>query len=430
MRRFFYGWIIVGCCFLLTAVSQGLWYSFAIFFVAILEEFGGSRGATAGAFSLANLVLGGVGIVVGRLVDRYGSGRVIASGAFIIGLALWLSSTSAGLGHAYLYLGLLLPIGISSISGVPQATLLSNWFVKRRGTVIGVAYAGMGLGILIMGPCAQYLISRIGWRSSYRVLATVVPAMLLPIAYLARVQRPHERGLLPDNAAPGTNPTAGAGGPGPRRREWTLAEAMRTHYLWGLMGCYCFTSVGIYTLTTHQVAYVVDLGYSKMLAATVFGIMGLMSTGGKILFGAMSDRMGRVLTASISFGFTAFGMLALMLFQPFRHMAWLWAYAVAFGMTLGARGPIIVAVSAEAFLGRTFGAITGLLGLGNGIGAALGPWLGGVIYDVAGSYQGAFALAIVAIVVACVSFWVAASPGFPTFFRSRTEVPAAQRPRA
>jgi MFS family permease len=196
------------------------------------------------------------------------------------------------------------------------------------------------------------------------------------------------------------------------------------------MGCYGFTSVGIYTLTTHQVAYVVDLGYSKMLAATVFGIMGFMSTGGKILFGAMSDRTGRVRTAGISFAFTAFGMLALMLFQTFRHLAWLWVYAVAFGMTLGARGPIIVAVSAEAFLGRTFGAITGLLSLGNGIGAAFGPWLGGVIYDVTGSYQIAFALSIVSIALAYLSFWVAASPAFPALFRGRAQAPAAHPPQA
>jgi MFS family permease len=430
MKRVFYGWIIVACCFLLTAVSQGIWYSFAIFFVAILDEFGGSRGATAGAFSLANLVLGGVGILVGRLVDRLGSGRVIAGGALVIGAALWLSSTSAGLAPAYLYLGLLLPIGISSISGVPQATLLSNWFARRRGTVVGIAYAGMGLGILIMGPLAQYLISRVGWRYSYRILGVVVPLILWPVAYFARIQRPQERGFFPDDARPGAGQVIPSEGSGPPRREWTLRAAMRTHHLWGLMGCYCFTSIGVYTLTTHQVAYVVDLGYTKLLAATVFGIMGFMSTGGKILFAAMSDRIGRVRAALVSFGCTASGTLALMLLQPFRHLAWLWIYAVAFGMSFGARGPIIVAVSADVFLGRTFGAITGLLALGHGIGAAIGPWLGGAIYDAVGSYQMAFALAIGAIVLAGLSFWVAASPHLPAPLRGRAAAPASQVPRA
>jgi MFS family permease len=148
------------------------------------------------------------------------------------------------------------------------------------------------------------------------------------------------------------------------------------------------------------VVYAVDRGYGHLTAVAIFGIVGALSSVGRFAFGALSDRFGRVATGILSYALTALGILAL-LFAPGPPVLWpLYAYALFFGLTFGARGPIISALTAELYQGRSYGAIFGMISVGQGLGMALGPWMGGAVFDAMGSYQAAFGLSVACTVAA------------------------------
>jgi MFS family permease len=160
-------------------------------------------------------------------------------------------------------------------------------------------------------------------------------------------------------------------------------------------------------VTTHQVAFAIDTGFAPLVAATVFGVTGLMSSAGRVLFGLAADRVGGPLAATVSFACTAGGALSLLALEADPRAAWLVVYAILFGLGFGARGPIITAMASDLFGGRRFGVIYGAMNIGNGLGGAIGPWFGGVVHDVTGSYRGAFLASVVFCACGAACFWLA-----------------------
>jgi MFS family permease len=189
--------------------------------------------------------------------------------------------------------------------------------------------------------------------------------------------------------------------------EATLVEALRTRAFWALFAAYFLTPLAVFPVFTHQVAFAVDLGFPRLLVAAIFGLMGLMSTLGRPLFGVVADRFGGAVSATISFGCTAGGAVALVAAEAWPHTVWLGAYAVLFGLGFGARGPIITAIATELFGGRRFGVIYGALNMANGVGAAIGPWFGGAVHDALGSYRMVFLSSILFSALASACFWLA-----------------------
>jgi MFS family permease len=176
-------------------------------------------------------------------------------------------------------------------------------------------------------------------------------------------------------------------------------------------------------VTTHQVAHMVEAGIEPRWAATAFGVMGLLSGAGRAGFGALSDRVGRIPAALGSYAATALGTLALLLLGSGSPAWLLYAFIGLFGSTLGARGPIIAALAADLYRGRSYGTVLGLITLGNRLGSAVGPWLGGVIYDLTGSYRAAFGISIAAIVTAALTLLAAARVGGPHRIGTGRNVP-------
>jgi MFS family permease len=168
-----------------------------------------------------------------------------------------------------------------------------------------------------------------------------------------------------------------------------------------------FIPLGIFPISLHQVAYLADLGFSKVFAAAVLGHMGLMSSCGRIIFGALSDRLGRFGGVTVSIACSQIGIVVLLRISDASVVWPLYVYALFFGLGYGARGPIISAIAADLFAGRQFGTIFGLISIGHGIGGALGPWIGGVVYDHFGHYTLAFVFALVALFGVVAGFWLA-----------------------
>jgi MFS family permease len=388
---------VVGAVWITLAVASGLYFSFPIFFVALLEEFGWSRGATAAAFSISSVVQGVLSPVVGMLVDRWRPRRVMLAGAFVLGGACLLSTRIDSLWSLYLTVGVLAAAGACAVSWVPSGALIAQWFSERRGSVMGLAFSGMGAGVLTVGPLAQWLIAGHGWRVAYLVLGAGTLAVLVPLVGLVLRDAPVRAGVAR---------AAGAAAPPAGREGREVGDALRTRAFWALFFAYMCTPLAVFSVVTHQVAFAVDHGFPRLFVAGIFGLTGLLSVAGRIGFGIAADRIGRELSATISYGCTAAGTLCLLGLEVWPHVVALYAYAIFFGLGFGARGPIITAMASQLFPGR-FGAIYGFLSVGNGIGGGVAPWFGGFVHDVTGSYRAAFLIAIGFCALGAACFWLA-----------------------
>jgi len=395
-------WTVVGSVWLILGITFGLFFSFPIFFVALLEEFRWSRGAAAGAFSVSAVVQGLLSPAVGVLVDRHGPRRVMLGGAVVLAGSLVLGGGIGALWHLYLVVGVLGAAGACALGWVPSGALLSRWFAARRGSVMGIAFSGMGVGILVLGPLAQWLIDELGWRRAYQLLGAGALALLVPLVWLGVRDAP------PGGAPAGAGPAPPSAGPAPDGAG--LRAALSTRAFWALFLAYLFTPLAVFPVVAHQVAFAVDQGFPRLFVAGIFGLAGLMSVVGRVVFGVAADRVGRALSATLSYACTAAGTLALVSLEVWPHAAALYVYAVLFGAGFGARGPIITAMAAELFPGRRFGAIYGVMSVGSGLGGAAGPWFAGVMHDLTGSYRLAFLLATGFCVLGSACFWLARPP--------------------
>src|SRR5262245_27894329 len=315
--------VVVAAVWITLAIASGLYFSFPVFFVALIEEFGWSRGATAAAFSISSVVQGVVSPGVGIFVDRLGPRRVMLGGAWVLGGACALSSQIGSLWSLYVVTGVLAAAGVCAVSSVPTGVLLARWFAERRSSAMGLAFSGMGAGVLVLGPLAQWLIGRYGWRAAYLVLGLGTLAVLVPLIWLGVRDAPAA-------TARGREPAAGA--PPPVSAAEAIGDALRTRAFWALFFAYMSTPLAVFSVVTHQVAFAVDHGFPRLLVAGIFGLTGLLSIVGRIVFGVAADRIGRATSATISYGCTAVGILCLLGLEVWPHVAALYTYAVFFGL--------------------------------------------------------------------------------------------------
>jgi predicted MFS family arabinose efflux permease len=191
----------------------------------------------------------------------------------------------------------------------------------------------------------------------------------------------------------------------PAAGPWTVGAAARTAAFWGLFAAYLFTSVAAYSVLPHSVAYLIEQGFNPLAAAGAFGLTGMLSVFGILGIGWMSDRFGRLWSASLSYLLTVTGIAALMLVSLWPSLVLVYAFVLFFGLMQGARGPIIIALVARLFPGGGVGSIYGTLSLAMGLGAGLGSWSSGLLYELTGSYLASFALAIAAALGGLAIFW-------------------------
>jgi predicted MFS family arabinose efflux permease len=264
---------------------------------------------------------------------------------------------------------------------------------------MSLPYAAIGAGMLVLPPLTQELIEIYDWRVTHMVLGAGV-LLTLPLVMLLPLER-----MTAGSQEWRTLRTAAAAG---STRPWTLSGAARTGAFWGLFVAYFFTAVAAYSVMPHSVAYLVERGFSPRVAASAFGFAGMLSAFGIIGVGWLSDRFGRRQTATLSYASTIIGIVALSLVTLVPSLLLVYAFVFFFGLMQGARGPIVVAMVAQLFRGGV-GAIYGTLAVAQGLGAALGSWGSGLIYELTGSYIASFMLAICGALIGLASFWVVRS---------------------
>ncbi len=179
---------------------------------------------------------------------------------------------------------------------------------------------------------------------------------------------------------------------------------MRTGAFWGLFAAYLFTSIAAYSVLPHSVAYLIELGFDPLIAASAFGLTGMLSVVGILGIGWLSDRFGHLRTASLSYLSTIIGIAVLMLASAWPSLALVYAFVLFFGLMQGARGPIIIVLVTRLFPGGV-GTIYGTLSLAMGLGAGLGSWASGLLYELTGNYMASFTLAIGGALMGLAMFW-------------------------
>jgi MFS family permease len=410
---FFYGWVVVSICFLTVAISYGIRYSFPVFYASILSEFGWSRADTALIFSINIIVYGISAPIAGVAVDRLGPRKFMTMGAILLAVATAACSLTHQIWHFYVLFGVLASFGICATGNVPNATLVSHWFVKRRGTAFGIFNTGFAVAYA-MAYGIEYAIRQINWRSSFLLLGFLAAATAPLIGIFQRLD-PRDKGLLPDGEPQSTagervnavNADALVIDKQWASKQWDLPKAIKTYRFWLLFATHLFLwGIAINLMLTHQVVFVVDQGYSRAFGALIFSLYGVFYGLGNLL-GFLSDRFGREITATVGLTLAALGTLMLILNRGDYTPWFMYAYGVLFGIGIGITSPALSASVADLFQGKNFGSIIGLIVMGFGIGGSISPWLGGRIFDLLGTYVPAFYLVMAAIAVSAVCLWIA-----------------------
>ncbi len=393
--------------FLCLSLALGVRYCFGVFYVAIIAEYGWSRAETAGAFSVAMLVHASFAPVTGMLIDRFSPRIIFPIGATFLALGLVAASRITAIWHLYFFFGVVIAIGINTHSLTPHITLICKWFIRKRGLASGLALAGLGMGTMVLAPLVQFIIDMAGWRFAFLTLAAIVFGVLVPMTALFERRFPEDVGQYPDGIVPGPNKTLSPlpegfqeHNPSPGRpQQWTFRSALRTRAFWMVALMFFSVAFFINMLVVHQAAYVVDAGFSPILAASLVGFVGLFGSGGGILMGFLSDRFGRAIGYAIGAGAAFAGILFLLLVNDSRSTWVLYAFVILYGIGQGSMGPIPTATVGDLFPGKALGRIFGVLTIAFGVGGALGPYIGGYFYDRTGSYTLPFLFAMVFICV-------------------------------
>jgi len=431
----YYGWVIVATSFLTLGIAFGVWYSFSVLYIAIINDFGWQRATTAGIFSLFTISHYLCAFLTGWLIDRFGPRLVIPFGALWLAISLTLLTRANNIWDFYLMYGIMAAVGVSLIGFVPHATFLPRWFSRRRGLAIGLAMAGVGVGMLTIPPFMQYLISQYGWRYAYHILAIIV-LFVIPINLFFQRRDPAQIGLHPDNIKINYNqnhlskitnqtneteninrqstdkdmPLSGVSeiiDPEWAATNWTSRGALKTGRFWYLAAGFFLGPFAIQGVLLHAVAGLVDGGMSAKAAATTFGFLGICGSVGKITLGFFGDRWNRETANTVGMVAATLGVSSLAAIKLQPHLL-PWIFAICFGFGYGAVAPLFPSIAADIFQGKHFGRIFGLLSLNLGFGGAAGAWFAGYIFDQSGSYLTAFIVDIVVLWLSCSCFWLAA----------------------
>lgn len=378
--RFYYGYIIVLTSSIILLLAGGTLYSFGVFFKPVLTEFGWTRAATSGAYSVNMILNGLVGILAGKLTDKLGPRIVLTVCGIFIGLGYLLMSQVQAIWQIYLFFGVLISIGMSGMA-VPLMATTARWFNKGRGLATGIIIAGSGVGIVVMPPLATLLISSYNWRTSYIILGGITLTIMAIMAQFLKD--------VPHTGIPSAHEATETPAPdlSVQSQGHTFRQAIFTWPFWVISIIGFGFSFGLQTIMVHLVAHATDVGISAGTAATVLSVLGIVSIGGNILFGKLGDKVGNRNVVIAIFILMTLSFL----FLIFSNQLWaLYLFAVVFGLSYGGWIPLQSPLIAEYFGLISLGAILGLTMFITTAGGALGSLVSGRIFDITGGYNWAF----------------------------------------
>jgi MFS family permease len=405
-RGIYYGWVIVAVTFLTLFVSTGFRFAFGVYYSAILDETGWGRAETAGVVSAAMIVYAGTAALSGYLFDRAGARVLFPIGALCMGAGLMLCSTSESLAGLTASYGILLGLSYALLGFIPHMAIVPRWFDRRRGLASALSLAGSGVGSLAIAGLSAELIVHVGWREAMWWFGVAAMAVLIPITVVFHRHSAERVGLTRDGPSARAAVRTAPANPGT-----TIDDAIRSRHFWLL--AFAVTMMGICTMTivVHQTRMLVDMGYGLTLASLIFGVLGVLRATGGLIWGTLSDRIGRSTCVIVICGISLVGLALLWLTSlvpaesAALRIALLAGYLLTFGLGFNGISPVYASAVSDRFSGKNLGTILGLLDLGFGLGSAAGPWWAGWMFDRYGSYDSVIVGVALGVLLASLALW-------------------------
>ncbi len=392
---FFHGYWILLAAFLTQVVLHGsAGYSFSLYVLPLVDEFGWTRAAIMTGNLLLSLAMGFSSPLIGRVIYKWGSPRVMAAGALVMGVCFALLSRVQSIWQFYVLFAIN-GLAMTAAGVLPASMVVSNWFKKRRGLAIGILGAGIGVGgFIVPWALSNFIIPGYGWRSAYLFTGLAVAAVIIPLALFVIRQTPEEMGFLPDNGDVGEDThhrASGAPEPGLK-----LDQAIKTPAFWLLAFSFTVFSYANGHNFQNQVPHLQDVGFPAVQAAFAVQAVGIGSAIGKFCFGWLCDYIKSKYILIIGATLQAGATLILMNINDGSPVALLWVYGLLMGLGVGSWLPALTMTTSTTFGLVSYGVIFGILNMLFGIGGAIGPVVGGYIFDTSGSYNFAFVLCLIA----------------------------------
>lgn len=383
-----YRWVIVALGGLMGCVAVGSMFSLAVFLAPISAATGWSRAAISGAMTIDFLAMGIAGFAWGAISDRFGVRVVVLTGAVLLGAGLLIASRATSLLGFQIGYGVLIGISAGAFFA-PMIATVTGWFDTRRGLAVSLVSAGMGMAPLTVSPFAGWLVSHYDWRTAMGTIGLAAWALLIPAALFVRNPPAQRR----ENAAPVARDAA--------RGDGGLGRALLSPQFMALGGVYFLCCAAHSGPIFHMMSYAQLCGLSTMTAVSVYSVEGLAGLGGRLLFGVAADRLGakRVLVTGL-----LAQAIAIATFVAIRRTGEFYLLAIFFGAAYGGVMPLYAVLAREFFGQRIMGSVFGAATMLSAIGMALGPVVGGWIFDTLQSYRwlylGSAALGLGAVAIA------------------------------
>ena len=359
-------WSLVAAGAVLGCVGIGVLFALAVLLGPMSQATGWSRAGLSSAMTIAFITSGFAGFGWGMLSDRYGPRVVVLCGALLMGLACVLASRAGSLLQFQLTYGVMMGVAVATFFA-PVMAATASAFEKRRNLAVSLVSAGVGVAPMTMSPLVAWLIVHYDWRHTLLIVGVLTWALTLPAVWFVRAP-PGAMHADAGDTASGAN---------------TVGQALRSRafIVLGLafFACCAAHSGPIF----HTVSYAVGCGLSVTAAVTIYSMEGAAGLGGRLLFGVLADRVGAKPMLVAGLFIQSFAVIA---YLRVSQLDGFYAVALVFGMAYGGTMPLYASLAREAFRPQILGTVMGAASLLSGMGMALGPLMGGWLFDRFGSY--------------------------------------------
>lgn len=394
----FWGWYVIAGAFLILSINYGARYSFGVFVKPLSEEYGWSRSVISLGASINMLVYSTCAIVLGRIVDRISPRWIITMGALIACSGYMMLSFVTTPFQFYIVYGLLVGTGAAGMGLVVMNSSAAKWFIKKRGTAIGISTMGVSFGTLMLTPAAGFIIKNYDWRTGFAFISILFLASIAMAHLFMRKASPESCGLLPDGEADPAKVL---------KIDEASALTSRISYremfsdlrFWIIGISFGLAVMTLMAAFVHQVAYAQDRGIDKLAAAASLGAVGFAGFLGQFFFGWLSDRIRDVKYSAV-LGMIVM-MAGLLILLKTESLTLLYVYSLVYGFGYGCLAPMMPITIADRFGRRDLGAVYGMLTFFIGVGGSVGPYFAGLIYDYYGSYDLAWQAGIGILAFVC-----------------------------
>lgn len=365
------GWWIIFGAFLILAINYGSRYSFGVFLKPMAEELGWSRSCVSLGASLNMLFYSVFSILTGQLIDRMSPRWIITVGSSMAALCFYLTAFVEKPLTFYLLYGVLSGMSSASMGVVVVNSYVGKCFSENRGTAIGIATMGISAGTIVLTPTSGFIAKHLSWREGFLILGIITITVGVVVAQVLMRSEP-SRAEVKDEQSP-SNPN-----------KPLLSQMLRDNRFVTLALCFSLAVMSLMATFVHQIAFAVERGIEKMVAASSLSITAFAGLAGQFAFGLLSDHIrDPKYAAAIGFITMALGMLFLI---HVESSSGLYCFALVFGFGYGSLAPMMPILLVDRFGQRTMGTIYGYVTLFVGIGGAFGPFIAGLIYDITQSY--------------------------------------------